>query len=139
MPTIAKQILQKPKLIMENITTEKHEENRLEKEAEKLYEKYKENFIDFLKGLETEERGTKEAFVLLHAHAIEGKELTKAQKKEIEDQMKDVLKTAGLIGIAVMPGGTLIFILAKFLKFNKYIIPSAFLEAPIPAKLPSTS
>ncbi|HTB30895.1 MAG TPA: hypothetical protein VK808_02655 [Bacteroidia bacterium] len=113
---------------MENISTEEHKENLLEKEAEKLYEKYREEFKNFLKGLETEGRGTKEAFVLLHAHAIDGKELTKEEKKEIEDQMKDLLKTTGLVGIAIMPGGTLIFILAKFLKFNKYIIPSAFLE-----------
>ena len=113
---------------MENISPEEHKENLMEKEAEKLYEKYREDFKNFLKGLETEGRGTKEAFVLLHAHAFDGKELTKEEKKEIEDQMKDLLKTTGLIGIAVMPGGTLIFILAKFLKFNKYIIPSAFLE-----------
>ena len=118
---------------MENISPEEHKENLLEKEAEKLYEKYRENFKDFLKGLETEERGTKEAFVLLHAHAFEGKELTKEEKKEIEDQMKDLLKTTGLVGIAIMPGGTLVFILAKFLKFNKYIIPSAFLEPKVEA------
>jgi len=113
---------------MENISPEEHKENLMEKEAEKLYEKYREDFKNFLKGLETEERGTKEAFVLLHAHTFDGKELTPDQKKEIENQMKDVLKTAGLVGIAIMPGGTLIFILAKFLKFNKYILPSAFLE-----------
>lgn len=113
---------------MENTSPEEHKENLLERETEKLYEKYREDFKEFLKGLETEERGTKEAFVLLHAHAFEGKELTKEEKKEIEDQMKDLLKTTGLVGIAIMPGGTLIFILAKFLKFNKYIIPSAFLE-----------
>ena len=113
---------------MENINSEEHKENLVEREAEKLYEKYREDFKNFLKGLETEERGTKEAFVLLHAHAFEGKELTKEEKKEIENQMMDALKTAGLVGIAIMPGGTLIFILVKFLKLNKYVIPSAFLE-----------
>jgi uncharacterized protein YbgA (DUF1722 family) len=119
---------------MENITPEEHKENLLEKEAEKLYEKYREDFKNFLKGLETEGRGTKEAFVLLHAHAFDGRELTTEEKKEIENQLKDLLKTTGLVGIAIMPGGTLIFILAKFLKFNKYIIPSAFLEPLPPAK-----
>jgi hypothetical protein len=113
---------------MQNINPEESNENLMEREAEKLYEKYREDFRNFLKGMETEERGTKEAFVLLHAHAFDGRELTKEEKKEIGDRMKDVLKTAGLVGIAVMPGGTLILILAKFLKFNKYIIPSVFLE-----------
>ena len=113
---------------MENISPEEHKHNLLERDAEKLYEKYREDFKNFLKGLETEGRGTKEAFVLLRAHAFDGKELTHEEKIEIENQLKDLLKTTGLVGIAIMPGGTLIFILAKFLKFNKYIIPSAFLE-----------
>jgi hypothetical protein len=115
---------------MRNTNPTEPNENLLEKEAQKLYAKYKNEFENFLKAMGKEERGTKEAFVLLHAHAFDGKELTKEEKKEIEEQMKDVLKTVGLVGIAVMPGGTLVFILAKFLKFNKYIIPSAFLESP---------
>ena len=113
---------------MENTSPDIHKENLMEREAEKLYEKYKEDFKNFLKGLETEEHGTKQAFLLLHAHAFEGKELTYEEKIEIENQLKDLLKTTGLVGIAILPGGTLIFILAKFLKFNKYIIPSAFME-----------
>jgi hypothetical protein len=115
---------------MNKTNAEEPNENLLEKEAHKLYGKYSEEFKNFLKAMEKEEKGTKEAFVLLHAHAFDGRELTKEEKKEIEREMEDVLKTVGLVGIAIMPGGSVVFILAKFLKFNKYILPSEFLASP---------
>jgi hypothetical protein len=85
-------------------------------------------FNDFLKKLEEEDDQAKLAFHLLVQSTFEGKELTHEEKIEIENQLKEVLKTIGLVGMTVLPGGTLFFLLAHFLKLNKYIIPSVFLN-----------
>jgi hypothetical protein len=33
-----------------------------------------------------------------------------------------------LVGIALVPGGSIFFILTKYLKLNKYVLPSSFQE-----------
>ena len=58
----------------------------------------------------------------------EDKELTQEEKDKIGEQLKDVLKTTGLVGIALLPGGSVFFILTKYLKLNKYVLPSSFQE-----------
>jgi hypothetical protein len=113
---------------MKKIFDTKADKELLEMEAHKLYGKYSESFKKLLKEMEMEKKETKVAFLLLHAHAFEGRELTHEEKEIIVTEMKDLLKTVGLVGITVMPGGTIVFILAKFLKLSNYILPSAFLE-----------
>ena len=54
--------------------------------------------------------------------------LTQEEKDKIGEQLKDVLKTTGLIGVALLPGGSVFFILTKYLKLNKYVLPSSFQE-----------
>lgn len=93
-----------------------------------VYDNLKLKFHDFILRLEEESVETKEAFKLIAQSAFEDKELSKEEKEEIGNQMKDVLKTVGLIGMAALPGGSLFFILAKFMKINKYILPSSFLN-----------
>jgi nucleoside recognition membrane protein YjiH len=93
-----------------------------------LYKKFKDSLHVFLGHLHQEEDETKEAFKLLISSIETGKELTPEEKHQIGEQLKDVLKTAGLVGIAILPGGTVFFILAKFFKLNKYILPSSFEE-----------
>jgi hypothetical protein len=100
----------------------------LDSEVKVMYSKLKFNFKDFLSKLEEEGVETKQAFAMLVQATFEGKQLTHEEKEAIGNQMKDVLKTVGLVGMAALPGGSLFFILAKFLKLNKYIMPSSFLE-----------
>lgn len=96
--------------------------------AEHYYGKLKDNFKLFLDNLSEEKDETKEAFELLRQSVIDNKELTKEEKHQIGEQLKDVFKTVGLVGIAILPGGSLFFILSKFLKLNKYILPSSFID-----------
>ena len=92
-----------------------------------LITKLKTGWKDFVKAIKQEGKETQEAFVLLN-QAAQGKiTLTPEQKKQIGDQMKDVLKTLGYITIFSLPGGSIVTILLKVLKLNKYVLPSAFL------------
>ncbi len=91
------------------------------------YENLKASFKEFLVKLNEEKDETKQAFELLRLSVFEGKKLSKIEKHQIGEQLKDVLKTVGLVGVAILPGGTLFFILSKFLKLNKYILPSSFI------------
>jgi hypothetical protein len=54
--------------------------------------------------------------------------LTPKEKEQIGNQMKDVLKTIGIVGVTLLPGGSIFLILSKVLKINKYVLPSSFLE-----------
>lgn len=100
----------------------------LEHEAVSTYSKLHSNFKDFVFKIEEEGTETKTAFNLLKNHIVDSNELTDQQKEEIGNQMKDVLKTIGLVGLAALPGGSLFFVLFHFLKINKYVMPSAFLK-----------
>jgi hypothetical protein len=95
---------------------------------QKYYKEFKENAKDFIKNIEQESLETKEAFSLIVDSVKNGKELTQEEKEQIGEQLKDVLKTTGLVGIALLPGGSVFFILTKYLKLNKYILPSSFQE-----------
>jgi len=87
----------------------------------------KSKFNKFITALKQEGKETKVAFTLL-AQAAQGKKnLSDAEKKQIGDQMKDVLKTIGLTAIAVLPGGSIAAILIKLLKAERYILPSSFI------------
>lgn len=99
---------------------------KTEQEAEHFYAKLKDSFHHFLTNLNEEKDETKQAFELLRQSVLQDKELTKEEKHQIGEQLKDVFKTIGLVGIAILPGGSLFFILSKFLKLNKYILPSSF-------------
>ena len=95
---------------------------------QKYYKELKVNAKDFIKNIEQEGLETKEAFMLIVDSVREDKELTHEEKHKIGEQLKDVLKTTGLVGIALLPGGSVFFILTKYLKLNKYVLPSSFQE-----------
>jgi hypothetical protein len=88
-------------------------------------------FKDFLSKLELEDERTKTAFHLVVQSAVSGKHLSDEEKIAVEAQLKDLLKTADLVALSILPGGTIVLVLATFLKLNRYIIPSVFLE-PVP-------
>jgi len=92
--------------------------------VKKLHSRFK----AFLRAISSESKETKEAFVLLAQAAQGKKKLTDEEKKEIGNQMKDVLKTMGIIAASVLPGGTIYFILIRLLRLEKYTIPNNFLN-----------
>ena len=89
-------------------------------------QKMKESWKKFVAALKSEGKETKEAFKLVVQSVKGEKDLSKEEKKQIGDQLKDVLKTIGYVGVFSLPGGSIFLMLAKFLKLNKYILPSSF-------------
>ena len=80
---------------------------------------------NFVNAMRTETDETKQAMVMLLRH-INGEKLTSEEWAWVRNQMKDVVKLLGLTTVAIMPGGSLIAILAKALKMDKHILPSSF-------------
>jgi hypothetical protein len=91
-------------------------------------QKLKVRFKAFLLSVKREGNETKKAFGLLLQSAAGKKTLTKAEKEQIGNQMKDALKAAGLVAASILPGGTIYFILIRFLKLEKYTMPSSFVS-----------
>jgi hypothetical protein len=91
-----------------------------------LYEKVKNSTKDFIEKIGQETDETKEAYRLLVDSIQNGTELTPEQKEQIGEQLKDVLKTLGIVGVTLLPGGSIFLILTKVLKLNKYVLPSSF-------------
>ena len=89
--------------------------------------KMKSKFKQFITNINKEKDETKEAFKLIAQSARGEKDLTDAEKKQVGDQMKDVLKTIGLASASVLPGGMIYFLLIKLLKLEKHTLPSAFM------------
>ena len=92
------------------------------------YESLKEKTKDFLEKMSQEKDETKEASKILMDSINEGKKLTDEEKEKIGEQMKDVLKTIGLVGATVLPGGFIYFLLVKVFKLSEYALPSSFNE-----------
>jgi len=94
----------------------------------KYYELLKKKSNEFLSSLEQEKEETKQAFMMVVNAHKNGVDLTTEEKEAIGEQMKDVFKTIGIVGIALLPGGSIFLILMNFLKLNKYVLPSSFQE-----------
>jgi hypothetical protein len=86
----------------------------------------KTKFQTFLKALKQEGKETKEAVKLLIKAAKGEIELTNDDKEQIGNQLKDVLKTIGLVGIATLPGGFIAAALIKLFKAERFVTPSSF-------------
>ena len=111
-----------PKITQNPLT----EELLNEVDLKKYVNKAKSGFKKFIGALKQESKETKEAFKLL-AQSVKGeKQLSKEEKKEIGNQLKDVFKTIGYIGLFALPGGSIFTILFNLLKLNKYVLPSSF-------------
>lgn len=94
----------------------------------RFYNKAKRDLKVFIVQIKQEKVETRDAFKLLITSIENGVPLTPEEKKQVGTQMKDVLKTVGIIGIAILPGSVVFFVLTKLLKLNKYILPSSFEE-----------
>ena len=78
----------------------------------------------FVGAIKTETSETKQAMAMLLQH-LNGDKLTPEQWKWVRNQMKDVIKVLGLTTMAIAPGGSLVAMLAKVLKADKYMLPSS--------------
>jgi hypothetical protein len=78
----------------------------------------KTKFTDIITNVKKDSIETKKAFGLLLQAAQGKKKLTPEEKTQIGEQLKDVLKTVGLIAASVLPGGVIYFILIKVLKLE---------------------
>jgi len=100
-------------------------------EGEKLQkhvDKVKGGFKKFIQSLKQEKQETKDAFKLLVQSVKGKKQLSKEEKKEIGNQMKDVLKVAGLTAASVLPGGVIYLMLSRIPALKKSLTPSAFIN-----------
>lgn len=92
-----------------------------------FYKQIKSKAKNFFDAIKKEGKETKEAFDLVVKASKDEIELTENQKNKIWTQLKDVFKTIGLTASSILPGGSLVFFLIKFLKAEKYTLPSSFL------------
>ncbi len=81
---------------------------------------------DFLEKIHQESDETKEAFSLMISSINGERVLTEEEEAKIGEQFKDILKTIGLVGATILPGGFLYFLIAKVFKLNKFVLPSSF-------------
>jgi len=107
-----------------------HSVNELENPFSKekmsgLVDKTKQQVKQFISATKNESEETKMALAMILQY-INGQQLTQEEWKWIRNQMVDVVKMLGLTTMAIAPGGSLVAILAKTLKADKYLLPSSF-------------
>ena len=112
------------RLSVEHVVNELDSSNSPKKTTE-LTNKAKRQARKIVNAVKTESAETKQALAMLLQY-LNGEKLTDAEWKWIRGQMADVVKLLGLTTMAIAPGGTLVAILAKALKADKYLLPSAF-------------
>jgi hypothetical protein len=88
----------------------------------------KEKLKKFISAVKQENRETKEAVGLVIKAAKGEITLTDEQKKQIGEQLKDVLKLVGLTAIATLPGGFIAGALIKLFKAEHLVTPSSFVN-----------
>jgi hypothetical protein len=93
----------------------------------------KSKFNKFISAVKQESKETKEAVSLLIKAAKGDIDLTDKQKKEIGEQLKDVLKLVGLTAIATLPGGFIAAALIKLFKAEYLITPSSMMAEIVTA------
>ncbi len=73
-------------------------------------------FKAFMDSVRAEGKETQKAFALIIQAAQGKRKLTPQEKEQVGNQMKEALKSAGLVAASVLPGGTIYFILVRLLK-----------------------
>ena len=106
------------------------------KSLNKLVDKLKNHFSDFMDKLQKEGKETREIFDLvlkesrgeLLDESGKRRKLTNDEKNQVKEQAGDIFKVLGLTSLSLLPGGTLVFILLKVFKQEDKILPSSFLS-----------
>ena len=101
--------------------------------GESFIKDLKSKFNKFISAIKQESKETKEAVSLLIKSAKGDIELTDEQKKEIGEQLKDVLKLIGLTAIATLPGGFIAAALIKLFKAEYLVTPSSMMAEIVTA------
>ena len=112
------------RLAVEHVVNEL-ESGKTAGKARELTNKAKQHAQKIMAAVKTESAETKQAMAMLLQY-LNGEKLSDTEWKWIRGQMGDVVKLLGLTTMAIAPGGTLVAILAKALKADKYLLPSAF-------------
>ena len=92
------------------------------------FNKIKDKLKNIIDAVKQESKETKQAFSLLIKSVKGDIELTDLQQQFIKEQMIDLLKSVGLVALAIMPAGSLVALLLKALKLSSYVTPSAFIN-----------
>ncbi len=106
------------------------------KSLNKIIDKFKSRFNDFIEKLHNEGRETKEIFDIVLKESRgqlldengEKRNLSKDEMDKVKEQAGDIFKFIGLTSLSILPGGTLVFILLKVFKQEDKILPSSFLN-----------
>jgi hypothetical protein len=101
--------------------------------GESFIKDLKSKFNKFISAIKQESKETKKAVSLLIKSAKGDIELTDEQKKEIGEQLKDVLKLIGLTAIATLPGGFIAAALIKLFKAEYLVTPSSMMAEIVTA------
>lgn len=88
----------------------------------------KKSYQDFMKRLRQEGKETKEAWNLVLKSTKGDIQLSDSQKEKVWKQLKDIFKSVGLGAISAVPGSVAIFMLIKFFKLEKHLLPSSFID-----------
>jgi hypothetical protein len=89
-------------------------------------DKAKKKLKKFGEGLKQEGKETKRAWNTVVDAINNKRDLTPEERKEVGDQLGDLLKTTGLTLATFLPGGILYLLLTRVPRFKKYLIPSSF-------------
>jgi len=127
------------KKIKEDLSQSTLDEIEIPAVLRKQFEQLKSKFGAFIDKLKVEKQETKDAFIKLYSAVKKGQKLPNHERKEIGDQMKDVLKLAGFTAASVLPGGVIYLLLARLPILKKTLTPSAFLDIETPAEFMAVS
>jgi len=104
----------------------KNSQTLTEGQIDQFVQKLRVGFKSLLASVSKEGIETKKAFQLIALSAMGRKTLTQKEKKQVGNQMKETLKSIGLIAATMLPGGMIYFILVRLLKLENYILPKSF-------------
>jgi len=102
------------------------EKTIIENQITDFVQKLRGRFKLFLQSIAKEGRQTREAFYLVGQAALGKKKLTPQEKEKVGNQLKEALKSAGLIAATVLPGGMIYFIVIRLLRLENYVVPNSF-------------
>ena len=98
-----------------------------EGKIEDYFKDLKAKFDTFIEKLKTQSKDIQNAFGKL-AHAVRtGETLTKNEKIEIGNQLKNTLKLAGFTAATILPGGFIYLLLSRIPALKSKLVPTSFL------------
>ena len=98
-----------------------------EGKIEDYFKDLKTKFDTFIEKLKTQSKDIQNAFGKL-AHAVRtGETLTKNEKIEIGNQLKNTLKLAGFTAATILPGGFIYLLLSRIPALKSKLVPTSFL------------